>query len=532
MRVASEGHAPLTPVRRGRLMLGTVKPFTGSPTHMLDIGASGTGVFAPAAPTTLVPGGGPVLQRPTIMPIFWGAEWTSPSPPIAPATLLDRLKTIIDGSYLDGLVQYGFTGKPTLLGPRYVTNTEPAASTTVAGWSTEGVNLLRGLIDAEQIAEPDEDWSRLTVIFLPSTVAYPSDSTGTTFGFHSSFQWVDYDLLDVDDDPVRFAMIGTAPFGAIPGIDMATYSFSHELVEAMTDPDGASGWRQSPGTGSASADEIADSPCNQIGRLDGTAVASYWSDADNACIIPSLTRTAFFEVSDRHLDAEVDGPEQSFHVERDCGRNHHWSGDYTYHIAQRHLTVTLQGKPRNWINPTGDWIVAGQKITTAAQPVSVNLPVSFPGYPDAVTANRLVTLTATATNDTLVLVNDPADGSYSVPVVFEVTETFNDGNAQAHKETWTLDVDIDGQEIVYSQAYIDALSRCMQQQLSTMTRDMKGLREVYAEFAELLRTHRGPPIDQDPIAGLARAAERGLRELRDLAKDVRRSRVILGRDSG
>jgi hypothetical protein len=505
-------------VRQARLQLQQPPSLKGSPTRVLDIEASGTGVFAPPSPVTLVRGPGPVLPRPSIMPIFWGAEWVSPSPPIAPAVLLDCLKAIVDGPYLDGLAQYGFSGKPTILGPRFVSNSEPAAVASVAQWNGEAVNLLDGMIDADQLAEPDEDWSRLTVIFLPSTAAYPTGSTGTTFGFHSSFQWVDYDLFDLDDDPVRFAVIGTAPYGAISGLDMATYSLSHELVESMTDPDGKNGWRQTPGTGSATADEIADSPCDQIGRLNGVAVASYWSNADNACIIPQLARTAYVEPQVDHLDLPEDGPEQSFHVERDCSREHHWSGDSTYHITRRHLTITLQGKPRNWLNPTGSWSVGGVAIAPGApRVVQVNLAVRLPQYPEDLSANRLVTLTATATNDRLTLVNDPADGNYSVPVVYAVTETFNDGNAQAHQETWSLDVDVEGQEIVYSPDYLDALGRCLREQLAGFTRTMKGLREVFAEFAELVANHRGPPVNEGVVESIVRSTAERLRGVRDFA---------------
>jgi hypothetical protein len=515
---------------RRRLTVGKTCTFQGTPTHVLNIGAAGTGVFPAAAPSTLVKGRGPVLSHPTIMPIFWGAEWVSPSPPIAPATLLDGMKAIIYGPYLDGLIQYGLTGKPTLLGPRYVSSSEPTTVSSVAGWQSEGISLLTRMIEDDQIAEPDEDWSRFSVIFLPSTVVYPPGTTGRPiFGFHSSFQWVDYDFLDLDDDPVRFAVIGTAPFGSaanpvISGLDMATYSFSHELVEAMTDPDGANGWRQSPGTGSATVDEIADSPCNQIGRLNGVAVASYWSNADNACIIPSLSRTAYFELTDTHVDSETNGPDVSFYVDRECGRDHHWAGEYSFHIVQRHLTLTFTGKPKNWVDPTGDWTVAGASVPIGPpKRVSVNLPVSFPNHPSATATTRLVTITATATNTTLKLVNDPVDGVYSVPVVYSVTETFNDGAPQSHKETWNLDVDIQGQALIFSQDYVDALAQCWREQLAAIGHGMNGVREIYDQFAELLRNHRGPPIDEHVVSPIVQAAGQRYRDLRDLATHLRRA---------
>lgn len=533
MQQLTNGRAPLARLRRRGLVAGVGRPLVRTLDGVLDIGEAGSpsgGVFAPAAPVTFVQGPGPRLPHPNIMPIFWGAEWVSASPPIAPATLLDRIHKIIDGPYLDGLVQYGFTGKPTLLGPRFISNSEPPAAASRAAWQANGQALLHSLITADSLAEPDEDWSRLTVVFMPSTFAYPPAGTPgkIVLGFHNTFQWVDEDLfeLDDDDDPVWFAMVGTKPTGGLSGLDAATSTFSHELVEAITDPDVASGLVSVAPAGS----EIADAPCSQIARLDGVVVSSYWSVLDGACIIPGLSRLAFLQPQEERLDSEDDGPEQSFHVERDCTREHHWSGDYTYHIAKRHLTVTLRAKTTNWVNPTFAWTVAGVNIPVggATQTVKPSLSVTFPGHPNATAATRTVTLKATATADTLTLVNDPADGVYSVPVVFTVSEPFNAG-APKDPQSWSVNADIEGQQLVYSQAYIDALGRCLGQQVNAISHDMKGIREIYAEFTELLRNHRGPPIDQGVVGPIMLTVSERLRDLRGLAGELRQVRRVLRR---
>lgn len=501
---------------------GPIRTFYGTREHVMDIGEAGI-LFPPSGSgISFKRGPGPLLPQPNIMPIFWGAEWVSASPPIAPATLLASLETIIDGPYLDALAQYGAGGKPTLLAPRYISGSEPGTGApNSAYWASMGRYLLDNLIDEGSLAEPDEDWSRFTVIFMPSTFAYPPDAQGrTVYGFHASFQWQDYDLFDVDNDPVRYAMVGTAPQNGVSGLDMATSTFSHELVEAITDPDGKGGWRRSPSSGTPSSDELADAPCSQIARLNGVAVSSYWSMGDNACIIPGVIRQAYLRPAQELLNSERDGPAAQFYVERDCGREHHWSGAYTYHLALREVTVILQAHITNWVSPTIAWRVAGQPVATGV-PVTLTptIPVSFPAHPNSVTTMRTVTLTATATGTTLTLVNDPSDGSYSVPILFTVSELFNDGSGKDSR-SWNVDVDIDGQQLVYSQGYVEALSQCLGARVKSLRSDMKGVREVYAELAEFLLKHRGPPVAEGIVDPLLEAALDHVRDLRVLAKDL------------
>jgi hypothetical protein len=218
------------------------------------------------------------------------------------------------------------------------------------------------------------------------------------------------------------------------------------------------------------------------------------------------------------------GAEQNFHVDTFCGGAHHWVGDYTYHLESQTVSITCVGKPRNWINPSGQWKVAGQAVNPGpAQPIKADLQVSFPGYPSSTEAPRKVTITATATNDTLVLRNDPADGNYSVSVEYQVTEALN---ASDPPQSWKIDVDIEGQGLVYSDAYIKALQACWQQRIRGLTSDVKGVDEMLAELADLIKNHRGPPINEKVLTSLARQARDNSVDLRRFSRDlnaVRRS---------
>src|SRR5205085_12136517 len=60
--------------------------------------------------------------------------------------------------------------------------------------------------------------------------------------------------------------------------------FSHEVVEALTDPEG-DGVQVNP-TNPSSWNEIGD-VCRTTGLVNGVTVQSYWSQTDSACVIPA-----------------------------------------------------------------------------------------------------------------------------------------------------------------------------------------------------------------------------------------------------
>jgi hypothetical protein len=96
--------------------------------------------------------------------------------------------------------------------------------------------------------------------------------------------WSDYDLFDVDNDRVRLAWIGNP--GGAGAVDAITTTFSHELVEACTDPETTANptWRQTPCSVPTQC-EIGD-VCSSVARIYGVQVQAYWSQADSSCVIP------------------------------------------------------------------------------------------------------------------------------------------------------------------------------------------------------------------------------------------------------
>jgi hypothetical protein len=232
---------------------------------------------APAG-TTFQNFGGPVIGNVDIQLVFWGQEWANPAPPVAPIVIQSSVQTILNSPYLSKLTQYGCSATGRIRGTTFVTGGDPPNPFNDGSVQA----FVSGLIDNETLPEPDEDWDLFVCVFMPSYAVY---GPGGALGAHSAFVWNDYDLFDVDNDKCRVAWIGNP--GGAGALDAITTTFSHELVEACTDPEttGAPGWRQTP-CATPTQCEIGD-VCNSTGRVYGVQVQSYWSQADGSCVIPA-----------------------------------------------------------------------------------------------------------------------------------------------------------------------------------------------------------------------------------------------------
>jgi hypothetical protein len=466
--------------------------------------------FPQGADFRFVRRGGPVLDSPTIQPIFVGGEWKQPAPPLAPGAIWDALATIIDGPYLKSLNQYDVTGRPRLLGPMFTLQPfwlfNPPSGDQIQ-IAVEG--LLTGLIDAGKLPEPDENWSQFNVVFLPSTVPFPPEYKG----YHSWFTWNDYDLGDVDNDPDRYAVILTSG-----GMDETTKIFSHELVEAMTDPDGVSGWRQDPDTDPEEG-EIGDVCTQYSGRLDGVAVQSYWSNWMHRCVIP--TQDHRIRLSQRAVDeTSTVGPDMAIDVDQRCSRTHRWTGSYTYHYVNHDFTMTLEAAVTGYKDPRGSWNVAGIEVNVGGglytiQPtLSVWRPQPFGSSND----NESVRLDVVATETTLQVSTHSGDANYVLPITYTAIERSDDLAPHISASDTTSNVEVEGQTIWLPDDFVQAETVCLQEQfreqVAGLTTRMKGITQLMAEFNEFVKNHHGPPVNEDLLRMLGQAQSALTREIR------------------
>ena len=225
-------------------------------------------------------GGGSVLTDVPLRLIFWGREWGHTAPPVPSADIVADVERILAGPYLDAARQYGITNA-------YVDRilTRDTEDPPNPFQDADAGNFIAGLIEDGTFPEPDDDYrAALYVVFLPQNVGLPGMEQAlqlptNTLGSHSFSTYVDRDLpLDFDND--RFYRAWVSNDGVRANISS---SFSHELVEALTDPSG--GTIQVQPRDKTHWNEIGD-VCRSTWVLNGVTVQSYWSKIDNACVVP------------------------------------------------------------------------------------------------------------------------------------------------------------------------------------------------------------------------------------------------------
>jgi hypothetical protein len=214
---------------------------------------------------------GAVIQFVRVYLIFWGSAWASnPTPTTAQVT--DAINRIVSGGYLTGLSQFRGIGQGYVLGSTTVTSSNPPSGFTDANVST----FIKGLIGAGTIPDLDADNQTLYVVYMPKGI---SASNSGFIGEHTYY-------TNSGGRRVHFGWITNN--GTLSSVSIIS---SHEIVEAMTDPEG-SAILGDPGTCAQGGwCEIGD-VCGSSGTVNGASVQSYWSQTDKACKIfdyPSQT---------------------------------------------------------------------------------------------------------------------------------------------------------------------------------------------------------------------------------------------------
>jgi hypothetical protein len=231
-------------------------------------------LFTPQQGTPVISdGGGDKLgQRAFGMPlysIFWGSYWATPDGQAQQATLENSLDMIFTSATLSGLNQYGvpFPARVPSAGTVEVNDfSDPPDGFTKSNLD----HVLTNAIDNLGLPEEDDvPNGGFTLIFTPPNI----NAANGAAAFHTSTTDFDFPF---DFDTWHYAWIGN-----FNSQDSITNSISHEVMEAMTDPNG-DGIQILP-RDSHSFNEICDNEAQNFAALvAGYEVASFWSAADNA----------------------------------------------------------------------------------------------------------------------------------------------------------------------------------------------------------------------------------------------------------
>jgi hypothetical protein len=249
--------------------------------------AGGDETFAPDyTVTSTTDGGGKVLTDVEVILIFWGSFWTTtPAPTPSSDTYKQAIEGIVTGPYMSGLRQYRGVGQGTVIYSEVYTGSDPSDLYT----DSDVVTLITDrLNNNSSMPAPATGHNRFYAVIAPKGIR----NSNTQFaGQHQSFTY--------NGAKGYYAWVDNT--GSLTGHDCTTKVFSHEFVEACTNPDvdtsndGILVDGKDSGGHTITNDEIGDTCNDQFFTLDMNgvqcSVQAYWSKADNICLLPTGSAT-------------------------------------------------------------------------------------------------------------------------------------------------------------------------------------------------------------------------------------------------
>ena len=264
--------------------------------------------------------GGRRMSGAMVYVIFWGHAWTTNPPPSpAPLDICADMMNIMRGPYLSGLVQYGVesvgtVGVATLAAAYIDTRALPPWDYLMTDVNYEAwLAMTSGPI-------PSANDTIVCVVMPPGSS--PSDSSLGGEHDHS---------LQPDLNWIPTMWIGWSDRNSMSAL------FSHELVEALTDPDGDA--IQVKPRSSTSWHEIVD-VCENLDyvQLNGATVESYWSAEDQACIVPQPEVIDAWQIECFHKKWGDDNPNENiFYV-----GGHHRPTGVKFWMAQTEVIARIE----------------------------------------------------------------------------------------------------------------------------------------------------------------------------------------------
>jgi hypothetical protein len=231
------------------------------------------------------------LQRARVLLVFIGDGWATGTPSRAQAE--SAFSAILDSPYMAFLAQYGIRRAqivgaiegPSTIGslgddPREILKEKVRLIT-----EADVIAALKKLIDGRPAAEKD-----VTYMAVVSSVAHPiCGDWPSAAGWHRSFSYKGVDRAY----GVVLNWSGNTPTDVWNSIHGLPEVFTHELVEACSDPDGESGYHLtgvSDSDGENGLPEICDHSDRRSVRLPGFSrnvmLSGYWSNLHGGWTIP------------------------------------------------------------------------------------------------------------------------------------------------------------------------------------------------------------------------------------------------------
>ena len=225
--------------------------------------------------------GGRVLTDVEVILVFWGSSWSAtPAPSPSRDQYEQAIRGIVTGPYMNELAQYRGVGQGSVIFSEIFDGSDPVNGYT----DSDVVTMLKGrFANNASMPQPAAGHSRFYAVIVPQGI---NNSLTQFAGQHQSFAY--------NGATAYYAWVDNT--GSLTGHNCVTKVFSHELVEACTNPDVDTSNNSIlvQGTNSDGSavknDEIGDTCNNQFATVDMNgitcSVQSYWSKSANTCVLP------------------------------------------------------------------------------------------------------------------------------------------------------------------------------------------------------------------------------------------------------
>jgi hypothetical protein len=244
-------------------------------------------------------GGGAVVAHVQVQALFYGTYWSTSDGQQSASAINTYLSYLVNSTFMDLMNEYG-VGRGTFLG-------NGIGDPGLLGAATVSDATIQAEIANDITAGrlPGASINTLYIVFTPPNVSVTSGAESSLldfFGYHDIFP---YGASAVVNYAVIASPIGNGDDGSLSDFQTITHTVSHELAEAVTDPDG-SGWVD-PATGDEIAD-VVDEPGN-IAFLNNYVVAGLWSVAQQQAVYPAGSSPPDYDPSpDQIIAANVLAP--------------------------------------------------------------------------------------------------------------------------------------------------------------------------------------------------------------------------------
>jgi hypothetical protein len=236
--------------------------------------------------------GGPLLQNVQVESVYYGTAWNTNNSLQQQLQQTDGfLNYFVTSPYMSVLSQYNVSNGT------FLTHDIIAQDPTGSIDDSQIQTILNSEISSGHLAKPGPN--SLYVFFTTPGVevtAHGQTSVSDFAGYHDTF-------TDSVGDPVYYAVVpypnGGVSTEQLTAFQQDTIILSHEVSEAITDPDTQTGWFD-PRLG-----EIGDIAEGTSGLLNGYLVQGVWSQKDDQVVIPGSTTPPTATVQVNAVDVQA-----------------------------------------------------------------------------------------------------------------------------------------------------------------------------------------------------------------------------------